>query len=127
MAFPANLPARIDHPSMRSVPVRGGRSIILHHRTTMSQEQVFTGASQNGNLQEALDGAVRQAQEANAGSPLLVQWELAGIMGLLQSGPVNTNVVTVTISVPGSPDSPREPAEGNGGQGATQGNDGGAG
>jgi hypothetical protein len=56
----------------------------------------FGGTSKKGNLQEALDQAVKTATDAAPGADRQVRWTLKGICGL-QGGLVPTNDVTVTI------------------------------
>jgi hypothetical protein len=56
----------------------------------------FSGTSKKGNLQEALELAVKTAMDAAPGADRQVKWALKGVAGL-QGGLVPANDVTVII------------------------------
>jgi hypothetical protein len=56
----------------------------------------FSGTSKKGNLQEAVELAIKTAMDAAPGADRQIRWALKGVSGL-QGGLVPANDVTVTI------------------------------
>jgi len=72
--------------------VRGNES----PKETKPKGKEFSGTSKTGNLQEALELALKAAMDAAPGADRQVRWTLCGIAGR-QGGLVPANEVTVTI------------------------------
>jgi hypothetical protein len=71
---------------------RGGES----PKESKPKGKEFSGTSKTGNLQEALELAIKTAMDAAPGADRQVSWVLKGISGR-QGGLVPANEVTVTI------------------------------
>ena len=62
----------------------------------MPPQRTFTGTSNNGNVQKALDLAIQAAQKAAPGADRLIVWTLKKVSGR-QGGIVGVKEVTVAI------------------------------
>jgi hypothetical protein len=66
----------------------------------MSHPRTFSGTSANGNFQEALDAAIRAAQEAEPGADMITHWRLGTVTGEA-GGIVGLRKVTVEVETTG--------------------------
>jgi hypothetical protein len=62
----------------------------------MPPQRTFTGTAKNGNIQKALEAAIKAAQQAAPGADRLVNWTVKEISGR-QGGIAGFNEATVTI------------------------------
>lgn len=65
----------------------------------MTDLKTFEGSSNNGNLQEALEDAIGQAQQSTTIADWLTEWTLKSVAGR-RGGIAGLNQVAVTIEAP---------------------------